>query len=57
MNDGFSAFKAMGFGVAIIFAGMTVAPSVADGQFDLLKISKGKGKGRSTLPPNQNLRR
>jgi hypothetical protein len=50
VNDGFSAFKAMGFGVAIIFAGMAVAPNVAGGQFDLLKISKGKGKGRSTLP-------
>ena len=51
MNDGFSAFKAMAFGVAIIFAGTTLAPSVSNGQFDLLRITKGKGKGKSTLPP------
>ena len=50
MNDGFSAFRAMAIGVAIIFAGTAIAPNVANGQFDLLKISKGKGKGKSTLP-------
>jgi hypothetical protein len=50
VNDGFSAFKAMFIGVAIIFAGTAIAPGVADGQFDLLRITKGKGKGKSTLP-------
>ena len=51
MSDGFSAFRAMAIGVGILFAGASIAPNVADGQFDLLKIVKGKGKGRSTLPP------
>ena len=46
MNDGFSAFRAMAIGVAIIFAGTAIAPEVANGQFDLLRITKGKGKGK-----------
>ena len=50
MSDGFSAFRAMAIGVGIIFAGVSLAPNVANGQFDMLKISKGKGKGRNTLP-------
>ena len=50
MSDGFSAFRAMVIGVGIIFAGVSLAPNVANGQFDMLKITKGKGKGRSTLP-------
>ena len=29
VNDGFSAFKAMAIGVAIIFAGTAIAPNVA----------------------------
>ena len=50
MSDGFSAFRAMAIGVGILFAGATIAPNVADGHFDLLRITKGKGKGKSTLP-------
>ncbi len=54
MSDGFSAFRAMAIGVGILFAGASIAPNVADGQFDLLRIVKGKGgKGRSTLPPTE----
>ena len=42
MTDGFSSFKAMAIGVGIIFAGTAIAPHVADGQFDMLKLNKGK---------------
>ena len=50
MNDGLSAFKAMAIGVGILFAGAAIAPNVANGQFDMLKISKGKGKVFLPLP-------
>lgn len=51
MSDGFSAFKAVAIGIGFFLTVTAVAPNVADGQFDLLKLSKGRGKGgRNTLP-------
>jgi hypothetical protein len=50
VNDGFSAFKAMAFGLGAIFLVTAVAPDVANGQFDVLKLSRGKGKGKTVLP-------
>ncbi|HEX6879592.1 MAG TPA: hypothetical protein VF135_04440, partial [Terriglobales bacterium] len=48
MSDGFSAFRAMAVGVGLLLAVTSVAPSVINGHFDGLRLSKGKGK--STLP-------
>jgi hypothetical protein len=47
VNDGFSAFKAMAIGLGAILLVTTVAPDVASGQFDTLRLSKGK-RGKST---------
>lgn len=56
MDEGFSGFKAMLFGLGAIFLLVSVAPEVSNGQFDPLRISKkqptdgsgtsGRGKGR-----------
>ncbi len=50
MSEGFSAFKAVAIGLGFFLTVTSVAPNVADGQFDMLKLSKGKGRGKSTLP-------
>ena len=56
MENGFSAFKAMAMGVAAMLAFVVVTPEVTGGQFDLLRIAKGKKPGRLTDPirPTRN---
>lgn len=51
MSDGFSAFKAMAFGLGAIFLATAVAPEVTDGRFDPLRLARAKGKGKTVLPP------
>ena len=50
MSDGFSAFKAMAFGIGGLLIATSVVPQVANGQFDPLRLtlSKGKGKGKTS---------
>ncbi|WP_395622046.1 DUF1996 domain-containing protein [Sphingomonas daechungensis] len=47
MSSEFSAFKAMAIGIAIVVAGVAVAPSVTGGQYDMLRLTKPR-KGKST---------
>jgi len=54
VSSEFSAFKAMAVGVAIIVAGIAAAPAVTNGQFDMLRLTKSKGKstgGSTTTTP------
>ena len=47
MSSEFSAFKAMAIGIAIVVAGVAVAPSVTGGQYDMLRLTKPR-KGKTT---------
>ncbi|QNP43124.1 DUF1996 domain-containing protein [Sphingomonas daechungensis] len=47
MSSEFSTFKAMAIGIAIVVAGVAVAPSVTGGQYDMLRLTKPR-KGKST---------
>ena len=54
MSNDFSAFKAMAVGIALMVAGVALAPALTNGQFDMLRITKTvagkKGHGTSSTP-------
>jgi hypothetical protein len=50
VSNDFSAYKAMAVGIALMVAGVVLAPSLTNGQFDMLRITKTVGgkKGHAT---------